>query len=163
MPSVRMHVRGKERLFAKLRAMDDAIESEVADAALKGAEEIADMAQRLAPRNPATASEYWRSINARPVLHISGADNALGQGARLQARPGEAKRDVMSRGVAAAGVFASWRWRFVEFGTRNNPAYPHLIPSYRALRRRINSRMARAINKAMKRIAARGGSFEGLS
>ncbi|MEM6381087.1 MAG: HK97-gp10 family putative phage morphogenesis protein [Pseudomonadota bacterium] len=135
-----MHVRNKERLFNKLRAMDDAMEADLAKASLKGAEEVAGMAARLAPKNPATKSEYHKSIVARQLLH------------RDRRHQGQA---YMSRAVGAAGVFASWRWRFVEYGTVNNMAWPHLMPAYRTLRKRIRSRMARAISKAAKRIAAR--------
>lgn len=140
MTSVTMHVRNKERLFNKLRAMDDAMEADLAKASLKGAEEVAGMAARLAPKNPATKSEYHKSIVARQLLH------------RDRRHQGQA---YMSRAVGAAGVFASWRWRFVEYGTVNNMAWPHLMPAYRTLRKRIRSRMARAISKAAKRIAAR--------
>lgn len=135
-----MHVRGKERAFAKLKALDDSIEQELAEATLKSAQDVADMAGRLAPKNPATKSEYWRSIKARNLLHI----DRQYQG-----------QTYTSRAVGAAGIFASWRWRFVEFGTVNNMAWPHIMPSYRALKKRTKSRISRAINKAVKRIANR--------
>lgn len=154
MTGVRMHVRNKERLFAKLRAMDDEIEKDLAAATLKSAEEVAAMAARLAPKNPATKSEYYKSIVGRQLLHRDG--NSLSGSARNQVvRRREAGKNVLMRGVGAAGVFASWRWRFVEYGTVNNMAWPHLMPAYRSMKKRIRSRMSRAINKATKRIANR--------
>lgn len=140
MTGVRMHVRNKERLFAKLRAMDDEIEKDLAAATLKSAEEVAAMAGRLAPKNPATKSEYYRSIVGRQLLHRD---------------RGYQGQTYTSRAVGAAGVFASWRWRFVEYGTVNNMAWPHLMPAYRSMKKLIRSRMSRAINKATKRIANR--------
>lgn len=140
MTYVRMHVRNKERAFRKLRAMDGLLETELAKASLKSAEEVANLASSLAPKNPATPSEYHRTINARQLLHV----DRKYQG-----------QTYMSRAVGAAGVFASWRWHFVEYGTVNNPPYPHLMPAYRSLRKKINGRLRRAISRAAKRIRER--------
>lgn len=151
--SVKYVVRNKEKLFRKLKQMDDQIEKEVQAAALKGAEEVAAMAANLAPKNPATPSDYAGSINAKPVTTISGNvfNSAIGAG-KIKARKGQR---AITDGQAAAGVFAKFVWRFIEYGTINNPPYPHMTVAYRALKKRIQGRMSRAIGKAVKRIAAR--------
>ena len=151
--TVRYVVRNKEKLFRKLRSMDDEIEKDVQGAALKGAQEVAAMAANLAPKNPQTPSDYAGSINAQPVTSLSANqfNSAIGAG-RIKVRKGQ---DLRTNGVAAAGVFAKFVWRFIEYGTVNNPPHPHMGVSYRALRKRIQGRMSRAIGKAVKRIAAR--------
>lgn len=56
---------------------------------------------------------------------------------------------------AGWGVFALWRWIFVEFGTVNQTATPFLFPVYRLLRKRHVGRARRALNKAIKRVLSR--------
>lgn len=41
--------------------------------------------------------------------------------------------------------------KMIEFGTRKMQARPFFFPAYRTLRRRIRSRIARAMSKALKR------------
>lgn len=150
MQNARMVVRNKERLFKKLRALDGAMERELQVAAMKGAEEVAQMAANLAPKNPATPSDYAGTINAKPVdvLGRTEFNAAIGVG-KIKKGEGSA-----TNGVAAAGVFAKWVWRIIEGGSVNNPPQPHMLVAYRALRKRVQGRMSRAINKAAKRIAA---------
>src|SRR5690606_25076602 len=40
--------------------------------------------------------------------------------------------------------------RFVEFGTQNMAPHPFFYPSYRALRRRVKSRVTREMKKAIR-------------
>ena len=165
--NVRLVVRNKDRLFNKLRRLDGQIQQELAAATLKGAEEVAAMAANLAPKNPATPSDYAGSINAKPVDKITtGEIGAVGVSSsslrdRYVAKRGKNRGKMITRRgragantTAAAGVFAKFVWRFIEYGTVNNPAVPHMGVAYRALRKRIQGRMSRAIGKAVKRIAA---------
>lgn len=81
----------------------------------------------------------------------------------------------------ATGVFAAWYWHFLEFGTRahgikaknapymvfvgregtlkymrevshpGSPPQPHIFPIYRAEKKNIRRRMARVVNRALKK------------
>ena len=134
----RLVVRNKDRVFRRLREVVPAIAREVEPAAAKGAEEVADQARTWAPRRD---GDYAESIVAKPLTEMA-------------ARAGSA------RPIAAWGVFAKWIWRFVEFGTAPRGAHPgtsaqpHLFPAYRVLRKRVVSRISRAIGKAVKRLGS---------
>lgn len=136
-------VRKKDRLRQKLAAVVPEIEAEIAKATAQGADEIAEMAKRLAPvaevqpaRRP---GEYADSIHARQL--------------RDDEVPTRGKNRVAG-GTLAWGVFARWYWLWIEFGTKNGVrARPHLLPSYRALRRRVMTRISRAMGKAIKKVA----------
>lgn len=136
-------VRKKDRLREKLAAVVPEIEAEIAKATAQGADEIAEMAKRLAPvaevqpeRRP---GEYADSIHARRL--------------RDDEVPTRGKNRVAG-GTLAWGVFARWYWLWIEFGTKSGVrARPHLLPSYRALRRRVMTRISRAMGKAIKKVA----------
>lgn len=57
----------------------------------------------------------------------------------------------LARQIRAGGKNAHHA-RWAEFGTANMPAHPFFWPSYRALRKRIKSRLTRAAGKAIKEI-----------
>lgn len=57
---------------------------------------------------------------------------------------------VNDGGTRGWGVFAIWRWFFIEFGTVNHRAQPFLFPVYRLLKKRHIGRIRRGVNKAIK-------------
>jgi HK97 gp10 family phage protein len=46
--------------------------------------------------------------------------------------------------------------RIQEFGTKERPGQPYFYPAYRAIRKRVKSRVSRAVTKSAKRVAAGG-------
>ncbi|WP_119309640.1 HK97 gp10 family phage protein [Cohaesibacter haloalkalitolerans] len=143
---------GKERAFRQLKRVVPAVEDDLKDALEMGAVEVADLARLFAPKR---TGKYARTITA--------------------------KERATANGLPSWGVFASYIWRFIEFGTKSgrylarvgmrksdvkqhktlgrrsyrthpgNPAQPHLWPAYRVVKRRMMSRITRSINKAIKR------------
>ena len=137
---------GKQRIFQQLIRVAPAVKSELDDGLKKGVQELETSARSFAPKK---SGAYAQSINGKPL-----------------------KR---GDGIPAYGLFASWVWRFIEFGTkparkgqriidtggnsrkarRSHPGTrprPHIFPAFRILRKRIRSRTTRVINKAVKRV-----------
>lgn len=104
-----------------------------------GAEDIAASAKQL---DVPITGKTQKSINAKRV-----PDGML--------RTRFEKRSAIATQTHAWGVFAVWTWRFKEFGTVHQPAAPFMIPAQRLNRKRVKSRISRAINKAAKRVAAK--------
>lgn len=135
--------RKKDRLRQKLAAVVPEIETETAKATAQGADEVAEMAQRLAPKAEVQPErrpgEYADSIHARRLRDDE-----------VQTH----RRNSVAGGTLAWGVFARWYWLWIEFGTKRGvTARPHLLPAYRALRRRVKTRISRAMGKAIKNVA----------
>lgn len=150
--TVKMVVRNKDKLFAQLRALDPQLQPELQKDSLKSAQEVATLAKALAPKNPATQSDYAATIEARPLDKLDQAEvsNAVGGGIVRGLSSGQS-----SGSAAAAGVFALWVWHIIENGSVNNPPYPHMRPAYRTLMKKIRGRLSRSVNKAVKRIGGK--------
>lgn len=159
---------GREALTKKLQKLVPEAEKEYAVAIEKGARELANAIRAAAPVD---SGEYRDSIEA-----MRASDRKrLSQVGLTQ-----------TKDPHAWGVYASYIWRFIEFGTRahvirprkldflswfrggklvtvkevhhpGQAAQPHVFPTYRAMRKRIRSRVARAVNKAVRKVAAGGG------
>lgn len=154
----------REIMERRLFALAPAAESAMAIAIETGAKELASAIQQRAPVGE--TGEYRDSIKAIPLAGYNGPKNQL-VGIQL------------SKSKNAWAIIADWYWRFIEFGTRphtikakkasklsfvvdgqrvsakqvNHPgtaAHPHIFPTYREMRKRIRSRVARAVNKALK-------------
>lgn len=155
---------GLDRLNRKLAALPVAAKKRIREAMEQGASEIVSMMKSLVPVG--SSGDLKESI-----------DWTWGEapkGAMTLAR-------VRSRGAGATGsenlitIYAGnakgFYARFVEFGTSAHtaggkfagaeipaiPASPFFYVSFRANRRRVKSRITRAINKSAKEVAAGGG------
>lgn len=137
---------GREAVMRRLRQLVPDAEKEVAVEQLEAARELAGGIAARAPRGE--TGEYAASI----------------QGDRLANRPDSATVGTRpTKDPNATGVFASHKWRWLEFGTAERvqkttgrrvgrtPAQPHIFPTYRAMKKRIRRRIAGAVNKAVRR------------
>lgn len=132
---IRAKFEGRERVMARLRRLVPLAEKEVAQAQLDVAKELAG---RIAARAPTATGRYRESIEGD---RISG--RASGQapvGLRGQ-----------TKDKNATGIFADFRWRFLEFGTVKMAAQPHIFPTYRAYKRAARRKVAGAVNKAVRK------------
>jgi len=164
--SVRAKFEGREALTRKLRQIVPEAEAEYAKAIEVGAKELAEAIRARAPRKTGT---YAASIEAAKVAGRNNAQKPIG------VQP--------TKDPNAWGIFANFYWRFLEFGTkagvrgersgvfgakqqktegrksyRTHPgsrAFPHVFPTFRAMRKRIRSRVTRSINKAVKKVAGK--------
>ncbi|WP_284777071.1 HK97 gp10 family phage protein [Agrobacterium sp. lyk4-40-TYG-31] len=163
---IKAKVLGRETLTKKLNDIAPKANQYAAEAKLQIANEAAEAISDRAPIGTGTsAGDYAASI----------------QGARISDRP-NAKAMVgtsASKDPDATGIFASWIWHFLEFGTRphntakgggtalgkkqtegarmhpGTKAQPHIFPIWRSFRerakKRINDAVWRGVREAMKK------------
>ena len=152
-------LKGREALMNRLNQLAPNIEKYAADAKLKAAEELAEA---ISQRAPAGATlEYMESF----------------EGAPLSSRPvQEQVGTTKTKDPSAAGVFAEFIWRFLEFGTAphnvakgggtkagmkqlaagggiqhpGSRAQPHIFPTYRAMKPKIRKMILAAVNKGIR-------------
>ncbi len=125
---------GREAVMKKLNRMVPDAERELAQAQMDVAKEAAN---RIAVRAPVGATgDYKASIEAD----------------RIANRPHQEFTGIReTKDKNATGVFAKFTWRFLEFGTVNMAARPHIFPTWRAYRKTARRKMAAAVNKAVRK------------
>lgn len=162
-----MTVQGLSSLQRKLSALPKAVKEQISKAMESGAEDIVNTARNLVPVDELTLYESigWTWGNAPKGSIVLG---------RTSRRPGDGLRITIYAGNNEA-FYARW----VEFGTQahnvasgggtvagkkslasggglGHPgarAQPFFFPAYRANRRRVRSKIARATNAAAKKFA----------
>lgn len=145
-------MKGLAQLNRKLRAIPQVVEAEIKAAMAKGADEVVALAKSLVPVDDGDLRDSiewtWGDAPSGALAIASAGDGNL----RITIYAGDEK-----------AFYARW----VEFGTAQHPqggmfkgathpgttAQPFFYPSWRALRRRVKSRLTRAMNKAAKRIS----------
>ena len=135
---------GKEALRAKLRALPDAIKAQIAAALEAGAQEIVRLAQSLVPIDQ---GDLRKSIGY--------TFGAAPKGSVVLAQSSGEQSDL--RITIYAGDSDAFYARWIEFGTQKMRARPFFFPAYRANKRRVRSRITRAVNKAARTVAKGGG------
>jgi HK97 gp10 family phage protein len=131
-------VQGVAKLTKKLTVtLPKRVEDATRKAMEKGAQELVEMMKRLVPVDSGDLRDSigWTWGNAP-------------QGAAVIAQ--SAPDDKGIRLTVYAGNRQAYYARFQEFGTTKMPANPFFFPSWRALRRRIASRITREMRKAVK-------------
>lgn len=133
-----MTIRNKDRLLRKLAALPTAVKGKLRAALAKSADEMVALAKSLVPvdRGDLRDSIGWTWGKAP-------------SGSMVLATGGTSEFTI----TIYAGNDEAFYARWVEFGTINQAAHPFFFPSYRALRKRARSRIARETNKAMKQVA----------
>lgn len=145
---VKLSIR-KGRLLDRFEALVPAARQEVTAAAMKGAEDVRDLARRFVPVDKGALRD---SIEAEAIP------------GRLGARVVAGDEDTEVRQGSGVG----WNYaRGVEFGTKRHRVggkfkgawhpgskpRPFLFPAARLLRRRNKNRIGRAMGKAARRVA----------
>ncbi|WP_246252537.1 HK97 gp10 family phage protein [Ancylobacter pratisalsi] len=155
---------GRDALLKKIREVVPNAEVEYAKAIEIGAKELAEAIRARAPRK---TGKYAASIEAGKIAGRNDGRAPIG----IQ----------RTKDPHAWGIFADFRWRFIEFGTKGHiikpnkarrlaftasdgtqvyaarvkhpgsTRRPHIFPTYRGMSKRIRSRVARAINKSLKK------------
>ncbi|HEV7305212.1 HK97 gp10 family phage protein [Ensifer sp.] len=157
--ALKTKILGREALTKKLNEIAPSVEKYAAPAKLEIAEEAAD---KIAGRAPTGATlEYMHNIEA----------------GRLADHPDKKPVGInASKDPSAAGVFAPFIWRFLEFGTAphntapgggtvlgqvthaegggtqhpGTAAQPHIFPTWREMRDRAKRKIQAAVNKGVK-------------
>ena len=140
-------VQGIADLNKKVAAIPARVETRARAAMEKGADELVAMMKRLVPVDDGDLRDSigWTWGDAPAGSMVLGTVRQSGRGA----------------GNMTVTVFAgddkAYYSRWVEFGTRKMAAQPFFFPAYRAVRKRVRARTARAIKNAAKKAAAAGG------
>ncbi len=156
---------GRDAVMRKLNTLVPEAERELAQAQMEAAQELAAAIKARAPRR---TGHYADSIKAGPLYGRNDNEKPIG----LQ----------LTKDKNAWGIFAWFTWRFLEFGTKAHAAraprrnrnyrrtyvltrayrahaatraFPHIFPTYRAMRKKIRRRMAMAVNKAVRKVASK--------
>ena len=149
---------GRDRLLRKMRALPDEVRSAIRQALAEGADEITDMQKRLVP---VKSGALRNSIGSTFGKYKPANSNVRGVQAGTS---GDPDLTVTIHAGDAKAFYAS----FVEFGTAphtnqgrfagtqhpGSRAQPFFYPAYRALRRRVKSRITRATTKAARKVAS---------
>lgn len=154
MVNVKVTVRRKDRLFAKLRRLAPETQRELVQANRKSAYEMASTAKGFAP---VKTGKLRDSIEVTPPGAVP---PSYSQGA-AQVPPGAfmvtaGNSQVRYPHLVEYGTHAHAQAGMFEGTTHpGNPPQPFFWPAYRLLRKRMRSRASRAITKAVKKVAGK--------
>lgn len=123
-------------MMRKLRRLAPNAERELADEQMLAAKELASDIRSFAP---VRTGKYRASIEG-DLLSARRAGSNIGGGMKGG-----------TKDPNATGIFAEFVWRFLEFGTVNMSAQPHIFPTYRANKKKIRRRMNKAVRDSIKR------------
>lgn len=151
--SISAKFKGRGALIKRLSQLVPEVAQEVATAQLEAAEDLAAAIEQRAPLGDGdNAGDYRASI----------------KGGRIADHPGKAVLGASSvKDKNATGVFADFKWRWLEFGTAERtvkktgkssgrmPAQPHIFPTYRAKKKAIRRKVAAAINRAVRKAGSK--------
>lgn len=133
-------VKGVRELRKAAAFMPKRVENATRKAMEKGAQELVDMMKRLVPIDQG---------DLRDSIGWTWGDAPAGTAVILQGRGGSEYAAMQI--TVYAGSDKVFYAGFVEFGTKSGkPAHPFFFPSYRALRKRIQSRIKRDMKKAIR-------------
>lgn len=139
----------RERLRAKLKALSPEIKRQIKPALERGAQEIADLAIHLVPVDTSALKNSIDWTYGEPP------DSAVLTGGRRKTPLNPQANDLKISVYAGNDLAYYARW--VEFGTRSGQrAQPFFFPAYRALRKSVKNRIARAVKSAIKKVANGG-------
>lgn len=152
-------IKGLAKLNRKLKAIQKAAKDEARKAVVLGAEEVAAMQRRLAPVDDGDLKES---------IHVT----KPGETTPPYSQPGGSRTAGPEQALITAGNTKVRTAHLVEFGAAphingglfagtqhpGTAAQPFFFPAWRALRRRVKSRVSREITKAIKKAAQAGGT-----
>ena len=128
---------GLDAMRRKMAAIPRKIRAEMETSLAASAEELVAMQKRLAPVDGGQLRDSIRWVRGT-VSGVRGMRGAL------------TAENVSRDNMTATVLTTDFKAAFVEFGTVKRTATPFFFPAYRALKRRIKSRISRAVNKAIK-------------
>ena len=124
--------KNRAEIIAELNRVSPKAGKALADAQLKVAQNLAKTIKPYAPQRTGT---YRDSIIGDYLRNQKGKTNLFGS--------------QTSKDPNATGLFASYLWRWLEFGTVKMKAQPHIFPIYRARRKNMLRTLRRAVNDVL--------------
>lgn len=157
--AITAELKGREALMRRLSQLAPNVEKYAAEAKLQVAEEAAELMREKAPTG--ATLEYRESFSGELL-----ANNPNKKQVGLS----------QTKDPSAAGVFAEYIWRFLEFGTAphstakgggtvlgkknasaagkgihpGTAAQPHIFPTWRAYKKKASAKIRAAVNKAVR-------------
>lgn len=142
--------------------LPQAVQNAAREALEQGADELVEAMRRLVPVDKGNLRDSigwaWDRAPAGAV-YSDGIGGSSTGGMRIVIFAGSTegtkrlqRRDsgTRTRDQGREGYFEAENARYQEFGTSNMAANPFFYPAYRALRRKVKSRITRSINKAIR-------------
>jgi len=169
------NVKGLQSLQAKLKNLPSQTRAAIRQALAESADEMVGMMKRLAPVGPPSGQQKAKDAKAgalRESIAQTWGSGGAPKYAAFQKRSGKKASPVSGDPDLSVRISAgNGKVRYahlVEFGAAphinggkfsgsqhpGTAAQPFFYPSYRALRRRVKSRISRATNRAAKAVAA---------
>jgi HK97 gp10 family phage protein len=133
MAKVKAEWKNREGVMNELARVAPAISVALADAQLKVAKDLAKRVKTYAPVNTGTYRDsiIGEKLSDHPDKKLVGAVSA-------------------PKDPNATGLFASYLWRWLEFGTVKMKARPHIFPVYRARKPYMLRKLRLTVNNAVK-------------
>lgn len=128
---------GIKRFQQRMRAIPLAVREGTQPALMKGAEEIAALQRRFAPKDEGDLEDS---------ITVTGP----GQETPPYSQPGGAHRVPENAAAVTAGNSEVRYPHLQEYGTTHHPAQPFFWPAFRMLRKRSANRIKREMSKAVK-------------
>jgi HK97 gp10 family phage protein len=147
-------IEGMSKTALAMKRMGAETVKQVEKALDEGAEEIAAKARQIAPRD---TGELASAIEVRNSLDGFTATGAVGYFGRMVSGSAAGLTrfiGVMPKDRKSPGWYAAW----VEWGTTTRAPQPFVKPAFFSLQKKVQGRIGRAVNKAIREVAARGGS-----
>lgn len=133
MPAFKAKWVNRDKVMADLRKVLPGTQERLAVAQAQSAEALADA---IRSRAPVRTGRYRASINAK---RLGGDRRSYGNDFASQ-----------TKDPNAMGIFGSFHWHWLEFGTQKMAAEPHVFPTYRARKKSIRRAAANAVNRAVR-------------
>ena len=134
---------GLAKLQKKLNAMPQIAKEEIKKALEQSADEIVELAKNLVPEDTGELRDS-----------IGWTYGKVPRGAMTLGKVFASKLATDLTITIYAGNSEAYYARFVEFGTQKMSARPYFYPSYRANKKKAQSRIRRSITRAAKKAAA---------
>lgn len=151
MMNVGLKITNKERLIRRLEVLAPGVRFEVSDASLKGAEEIAELARRFVP---VRTGKLKASIKAEKKRDTTGARVVAGD-ENTEVRAGSGVKWNYARGVEFGTKKHRNKGKFAGSMHPGSKPRPYLFPASRMLKKKVQSRISRALGKAARKVAAK--------
>lgn len=136
-------IRNRQAVRAKLLALPEAIKESIRAPLEDGANSIVSLQKSLVPVNTGALKDS---------IGWAYGDVQSGLGGSKAAPDANGINDLKISIYAADKQ--TFYGRFIEFGTVKMRARPFFYPAYRALRKTISPKVARAVNAAIKKVAS---------
>lgn len=128
---------GLSRFQARLRAIPAAVKAAAIPAVREAGHELADVIEQLAPQD---SGKLKNSIAVTPP----------GQSTPPYSQPGGSQVAKETEVLVTVGDKETRYPHLVEYGTKHTPAHPFFWPAVRLNRKRLTTKLKRAVSKAVR-------------